>query len=73
LGKKGKIGFENSSPLSGAGENKRTLTDIVHHEIAYSERQALAVLGNCFHSVLASSCRVVINILSRCKLLRVSC
>jgi hypothetical protein len=45
LGKKGKIGFENSSPLSGAGENKRTLTDIVHHEIAYSERQALAVLG----------------------------
>ena len=29
--------------LSGAGENKRTLTDIVHHEIAYSERQALAV------------------------------
>jgi len=38
LGNKGKTGFENSSPLSGAGENKNTLTDIVHHEIAYSER-----------------------------------
>jgi len=47
LGKKGKIGFENSSPPSGAGENKRRLTDIVNHEIAYFGSKRWQFLLKC--------------------------
>ena len=45
LRQKGEKGDGKSSPISGAGKNKRTLTDLVQHEITYSERHTPAVLG----------------------------